>query len=248
MRYYLAPILLFFIVGCSNPSAPIQTEDIIQVKADLEPSSEDSTLTLEIQDSVVPVRIDTFNIEDYYDYFEPTQSLRSIRVDFDVAYKNKSFRLGEVDYDNGYISYYTQNTPPGMDGDSETEYEYVICYWVLPNGNRFIARTTNEITWVSEQTMDTYFYLHDSSGINLATLDGWSWDLGSYIKDKALKSIFSSETWEHPQVFVHLPKEGKSIKVRLVRDEFIDDWAAYRIFDSLNIQPEPLVFNPLDQF
>jgi len=75
---------------------------------------------------IIPDTIINYEIDDYYSYFFGT-SVNDIKKNSrEDAFNNGSFILNEINYQKGYISFRTQNTPLDMDGDSETEDGYEI--------------------------------------------------------------------------------------------------------------------------
>ena len=190
------------------------------------------------------IDLDSFNITDYYYLFGFKVDLNSFKnLDYLQAHKQNTFYIRSLNYKKGFLSFQTHHTPPSWDGDSKMDMYYEITYWNLTDKNRLIALCSTEKSWVLDQSDSVLFYIHDKKGINSIQLDSLSWDLGKFIGQQ-YESLFDKDIWEDPPILIQLPEEGKEIEVSLAHDEYMDNQKAYRVLDSLKIEPIKLKFNP----
>lgn len=192
----------------------------------------------------IPKTIIAYQIDDYYSYFFRS-SVNEIKNNTEEdAFKRGAFLLNEIDYQNGFISLRTQNTPLDMDGDSETEYGYEITYWIQSDSSRIIAVCKTEYTWVSEESELTFF-IHDKSGINQFNPAYGGWTINSFT-DKDVKEHFSEELFTNPPIYVQLPKEGKDIRIDLAFYEYYEPVEVFETYESLKVVRNSLLLNPLE--
>ena len=158
-------LITLITISCAENSEGITPNHNNDQESSVSPLSDLDTTDI-LQETDNTSSIDTFNIKSYFEFFAPEIPLSSIKVSREVAHDYNSFMLLDINYKQGYISYITQHTPPSWDGDSKTEYLHDITYWIKPDGTRLIAKTKTEVTWVSDKTLRTEFYLHDANGIH----------------------------------------------------------------------------------
>ncbi|WP_020570523.1 hypothetical protein [Neolewinella persica] len=240
----------FLLISCSNESA--NNKDIPQSEVVSVVGAEKSAVS-EVE-SRKDIDADSFRITeritDYYHLFGIGVDLNYFKnLTRAQAHKQKSFVLGTLNHNKGFLRFHTSNTPLDWDGDAETEWSYEMTYWNLKDSRRFIALVTNVVTWVSEETDSTAFYVHDREGVKKVHWDGFSWDLGDFIGQE-YESLFDERVWTHPPVYIMLPEEGKEIQVELAFHEYMENENAYGVYDSLQLfeKESMLKFNPLTDF
>jgi len=191
---------------------------------------------------VIPESFVAYEIDDYYSYFFGT-SVSDIKNNTpEEAFKYGTFILNNIDYQNGYISFRTQNTPLDMDGDSEEEDGYEITYWVQSDSSRIVAFCKTKYSWVDEASELTLF-LHDKNGINKITPTYGNWTLNDFL-DEDVSIHFSQELINNPPVYITLPNEGKEIRIDLALGEYYEPMEVYEKFDSLKLTRYTLMVNP----
>lgn len=190
------------------------------------------------------LELDSFNITDYYYLFGLKEDFDSFKnLDFRQAHEKKTFSIRSLNYKKAFLSFQTTHTPPHWDGDAKEETLYEITYWNLRDKSRLIALCNTARTWVSEQSDSILFYIHDKNGINRIQLDSVSWNLGTFIGQQ-YEPFFDKSIWADPPISISLPVETKEIEVYLAFDEYMDDQNAYKVLDSLKIEPLILKFDP----
>jgi len=250
VKNYVLLLWCFLVLSCSNESANVkdapQREFVGRV--------DDEKLAINEVESRKDVDIDSFRITekitDYYHLFGTGVDLNSFKsLNRAQAHKQKSFVLGTLNHNKGFLRFHTSNTPLDWDGDAETEWYYEMTYWNLKDNRRFIALVSNVVTWVSKETASVAFYVHDREGVNKVHWDAFSWNLGDFIGQE-YESLFDERIWTHPPVHIVLPEEGKEIQVGLAFDEYMENDKAYGVYDSLQLYEKEsmLKFDPLTDF
>ncbi len=243
------PLILFLLLQ-SPANSQVRNNEGLQIPNAEQKYMKQSDSTGENKDrkTVADPFIITENITDYCYLFEVGADFNSFKnLSEEQAHKKKSFTLHDLNYKNAFLSFQTKNTWPPIDGDSETEWYYELCYWNLQNNTRFIALNTRVITWVSEETESFSFYIHNRDGVTSVKWEAFRWNLGDFIGQK-YKYLFDAAIWANPPVDIYLPNEGNEIVVNLAFHEYMDNNKAFLVYDSLKVKEHELKFNPLLYF
>ncbi len=245
MRTPLFVLVIMFLVSCSHEEENTPKEnDHINVVPDTSTSIDTSTVTLTNIIDDEPAAIDTFDIVDYYHYFFDTPLKEFKNLDYQEAFKNKAYVLNTFNVNKGFIAFTTQNTPPEWDGDSKTEWNYQITYWIQPNGDRIIALATTEYTWVSESS-SVEFYLHSKEGIEQFSPLERSWNLGDFVSTD-IQDEFPTSFFESPVVYIQLPENDRDIKIQLSYSDYEDDQELVDKLFDMELEYNAILINPID--